>query len=312
MSNSRELKSNSAGRIIWKIIAYILLSLFAFFMLFPFYYMIVTSLVDVKPFNEAQAAGTIMLFPTSDAFTFKNYASVFSMAGQSGQMGGFVVYFLNTLFVALVSTTVTIVTTLLAAFAFARLNFRGKNLLFMVILATMMVPGEMMVITNYQSTAAFGWLNSFSALIFVHGIAVFYIFYLRQTFQQIPNELYLASKVDGYSDFQYFMKVMVPLASPTIITIVILSVMGAWNSFIWPQLVAPGYNPVLYGLSDGKIKWTMKLVTNGVMAMFASEFSDNIPARLAASLVTTIPLFIIFACFRKKIMTGVSRSGIKG
>ena len=307
MSASSELRANSVGRIIWKIIAYILLTIFAFIMVFPFYFMIITSVLTQDAFDGA-AAHTPILIPAIEQMTFDHYYKTFTMMTDGG--GSFITYFVNTLVVAGVSTLVTVVTTLLAAFAFARLNFKGKDLLFMVILATMMVPGEMMVITNYQSTAGFGWLNTFSALILVHGVAVFYIFYLRQTFQQIPNELYLASKVDGYSDFQYFRKVMVPLASPTIITIVILSVMGAWNSFIWPQLVASGTHPVLNNLFG--VKWSMRLITNGVMSVFATEFNENIPGRLAASLVTTIPLFIVFAFFRKKIMTGVSRSGIKG
>ena len=304
--NTAVLKSNTGGRIAWKVIAYALLTIFAFFMVFPFYFMIATSLVDNELFTTSS---TIIVFPTSQYFTLDNYVSVFTISMDPTANSGFLIFFTNTLVVALASTAVTVVTTLLAAFAFARLNFKGKDLLFMVILATMMVPGEMMVLTNYKSATTFGFQNTFSALILVHGVAVFYIFYLRQTFQQIPNELYLASKVDGYSDFQYFTKVMAPLASPTIITIVILSVMGAWNSMIWPELIAPGDHPVLRNFG---VNWNMRLVTNGIMNIFATQFRDNVPGRLAGSLVTSIPLFIMFALFRKKIMTGVSRAGIKG
>jgi len=310
MSITNEYKANNTGRIIWKVIAYLLLTLFALFMLFPFYFMILTSFVDNVDFQKQATEGHIIIVPQADWLTIQNYLLTFQ-AGQNtpGSHSGFGIYFLNTFIVAIVSTFVTVVTTLFAAFAFSRLEFKGKNLLFMLILATMMVPGEMMVLTNYQTTASFGWLNTFSALILVHGVAVFYIFYLRQTFQQIPNELYLASKVDGYTDTQYFWKIMVPLAAPTVITITILSVMGAWNSFIWPTLVASGEN--LFFKAMG-INWNMKLVSNGIMSMFATEFSDNIPGRLAGSVLTTLPLLVIFAIFRKRIMTGVSRSGIKG
>ena len=172
-------------------------------------------------------------------------------------------------------------------------------------MATMMVPGEMMLITNYQTTMSLGWRNTFAALILVHGVSVFYIFYLRQTFQQIPNELFLAAKVDGYGHFQYLIKVMVPIAMPTIVTIMILSLMGAWNAYIWPNLVASGKNP--YFGND------MHLVSNGLMAKFqASEFASDDPAKICGSMFATVPLFIFFLIFRKYIMRGVSRSGIKG
>ena len=300
---ANEYKKIDAGYILWKIFTYAFLIIFSLFMILPFYFMIVTSFLP----NDVYILG-VNLFPMFSQLSFENYMLVFQVGQHNSQ--GFIVYFVNTFIVAIVSTSVTVITTLLAAFAFARLNFRGKNFLFMLILATMMIPGEMMVITNFKTADSFGWMNTFSSLILVHGVAVFYIFYLRQTFQQIPNELYLASKVDGYSDVQYFKKIMVPLASPTVVTIIILSVMGAWNSFIWPTLVASDVNSILYQFG---INWSMKLVSNGLMAMFTGpDFAGNVPARLAGSMVTTIPLLIIFCCFRKKIMTGVSRSGIKG
>jgi len=167
-----------------------------------------------------------------------------------------------------------------------------------------------MMITNYQTTMMLNWANTFAALILVHGVSVFYIFYLRQTFQQIPNELFLAAKVDGYGHFRYLWTCMIPIAMPTIVTITILSLMGAWNAYIWPTLVASGTNPVLESI--GIKNHSMLLVSNGLMAQFTSEFKDNVPARITGSLFATVPLFVFFLIFRKYIMRGVSRSGIKG
>ena len=170
----------------------------------------------------------------------------------------------------------------------------------------MMIPGELMVLTNYKTTKSLDWEYTFSALIFVHGVSVFYIFYLRQTFQQIPNELYLAAKVDGVGDVGYLVKVMVPIAMPTIVTIIILSLMGAWNSYVWPLLVANG------GWKFDK-SYNMQLVSNGLMSLFNSDIANGLDAiKIAGSMVVTFPLFVFFLIFRKYIMKGVSRSGIKG
>jgi len=177
--------------------------------------------------------------------------------------------------------------------------------LFASLLATMMIPGELMIITNYQTTKAIGWENTFSALIFVHGVSVFYVFYLRQTFQQIPNELYLAAKVDGVGDVGYLWKVMVPIAMPTITTIIILSLMGAWNSYVWPMMITSEhykYNP----------DYDMRLVSNGLMSLFNTQAEGQNAIKIAGSMVVTFPLFVVFIIFRKYIMRGVSRSGIKG
>jgi multiple sugar transport system permease protein len=187
-------------------------------------------------------------------YTLQNYMTIFTYKNSiTGEGINFGLYYANTLYVAVVGTIFTLITTILASFAFARCEFKGKNLLFTILLATMMIPGEMMVITNYQTVASLSWKNTYAALIFVHGVSVFYIFYLKQTFQQIPNELFLAAKVDGYGHFQYLWKVMVPVAMPTIVTIAILSLMGAWNAYIWPNLVAPGK---FHSLSSG---WDMQL-----------------------------------------------------
>lgn len=295
-----------------QVLMYLFLTIFALFIIVPFIFMISSSFISSTTFDTNKTNGTITLLPIP--FTFENYKSVFSPSyidnlGQLQTKTSFWTYFLNTFISAGGSMIVTVVTSVLAAFAFARLNFKGKNALFMVILATMMIPGEMMIITNYALVKEFNWENTFYALILVHGVSVFYIFYLRQTFQQIPNELYLAAKVDGYTDWKYLLKVMIPIGMPTIVTIIILSLMGGWNSYVWPTLVANGktQNSLLFGSG-----YDIRLVSNGLMASFSSEFSDNQPGKMAGSVVVTLPLFIIFIFFHKYIMKGVSRSGIKG
>lgn len=269
------------------------LTILALFILIPFYWMIVTALKSNATIEFEQISGQLGFFPTE--VTFDNFIIVF---GRSAQVN-FARYYLNTIFVALASTGITIITTVLGAFAFARLNFKGKEALFTLLLATMMIPGEMMVITNYQTISVLQWRDTFMALIFPFSVSVFYMFYLRQTFQQIPNELYLASKVDGYGDFAYLWKVMIPIALPSIVTVIILEIMGSWNAYIWPQLVTE---------SD-----SMLLVANGLMSIFqSSEFAQWNNIKLAASVVVTTPLLVFFLIFKKYIMRGVSRSGIKG
>lgn len=303
------LRRFKAKQIVLKVLLYLFLTIFALFMLLPFIFMIMASLIDAAAFER------FTLYAEFDKlgfgnWTFHNYELIFATKYQNNlgvwvSRPSFAQYFLNTLIVAIGSTTVTVVTAVLAAFAFARLEFKGKDLLFTLLLATMMVPGEMMVITNYQTTVQLNWKFTFAALILVHGVSVFYIFYLRQTFQQIPNELYLAAKVDGVGDVGYLFKVMIPIAMPTIMTIVILSLMGSWNSFIWPMLVANG--------NHQGTNYDMKLVSNGLMSLFSSDVAKGQDAvKIAGSMVVTAPLFVFFICFRKYIMRGVSRSGIKG
>jgi multiple sugar transport system permease protein len=283
-------------RVFQQMFLYTFVSIFALFMIVPFWFMIVTSLKDLSDFRFEQATGMLNFFPSEP--TWANYTAVF------GTRGNFGIYYWNTIIVSVLGTTLTVITTILAAFAFARLEFKGKNFLFMILLATLMIPGEMFIITNFQTALAFEWQNTFRALILVNGVSVFYIFFLRQTFQQIPNELFLAAKVDGYGEFRYLLRVMIPIASPAIVTIVILNLMGAWNAFIWPTLIANGNNPI-----TGQ---TMRLVANGLMALFQSEFSSEDTVKIAGSMVVTAPLFVFFLIFRKYIMRGVSRSGIKG
>lgn len=296
------------------VLTYVFLSLFGLFMLIPFLFMIITAFRDPECYNYDTINSVFSLIPSAwnetlqrANYTLSNFSAIFNYRSATGDTINFGLYYANTLYVAIVGTIFTLLTSVLAAFAFARCEFKGKNLLFTILLATMMIPGEMMVITNYQTVQSLTWANTFASLIFVHGVSVFYIFYLRQTFQQIPNELFLAAKVDGYGHFRYLLKVMVPIGMPTIITIAILSMMGSWNAYIWPNLVASGTNPIITG-------WSMKLVSNGLMSLFTNSDTgiSQDTVRIAGSVLVTAPLFVFFLIFRKYIMRGVSRSGIKG
>ena len=297
---------------ILKGLVYLFLTIFALFLVAPFILMITGSFVNAENFYQFSQTADFKQLGFSN-WGFSNFKEVFNDTyidtwgiERPKQGNNFGVFFLNTFIVAIGSTTVTVVTAVLAAFAFARLNFKGKDALFALLLATMMIPGEMMVITNYMVVRTIKWDNTFAALILVHGVSVFYVFYLRQTFQQIPNELYLAAKVDGVGDLGYLWKVMIPIAMPTITTIIILSMMGAWNSYVWPNLVARGKWRI-----DGK--HSMMLVSNGLRSLFSQNTSGTLEAiKLAGSLVISLPLFLVFVLFRKYIMRGVSRSGIKG
>ncbi len=279
-------KSQRVVKTIVTILVYTFLILVAISVLFPFYWMLNSSLKSLEEYKL-----TVPTFiPRS--FQFTNYVDAFETANLG-------TLFINTLFVGLVSTALSLVVTVLAAFAFARLEFKGKNVLFAGLLATMMIPGELFTITNYQTVTHFGWLNSFTVLIIPMLVSVFYIYLLRQNFLQIPNELYLAAKVDGTSDLKYLWKVMIPLALPTLISITILKMMGSWNAYIWPRLVA----------NDG----THSLITNGLRNSFTDTSGDvNYPVQMAAVALVSLPLFLVFIFLRKYIMKGVSRSGIKG
>ncbi len=265
---------------------YLFLSIMALIIIFPFYWMVISSL---KTLNEYQQN-----IPTfwPKQIMISNYAEAFS-AGNLGRL------FFNTAYVGIVSTILSLVITILTAFALARLEFKGKNALFAALLATMMIPGELFTITNYQTVNAFNWMNTYTVLIVPFLVSVFYIYLLRQNFLQIPNELYLAAKVDGTSDFKYLWKVMVPLALPTLISITILKMMGAWNSYVWPNLVTK--------------KEEMRLITNGLRNAFNDTTGKtNYPVQMAAVAMVSAPLFLVFIFLRKYIMSGVSRSGIKG
>lgn len=275
--------------VISTILRYAFLLLIAIIVLFPFYYMIITSLKDFELEYSVQQVPS--LWP--QRFVWQNYSQAFSTANLG-------TLFKNTVIVGLVSTVLSLVITVLSAFAFARLEFKGKNILFAALLATMMIPGEMFTISNYVTVYKFGWLNTYTALIVPFLVSVFYIYLLRQNFMQIPNELYLAAKVDGTSDIKYLWKVMIPLALPTLISITILKMMGAWNSYVWPRLVA---NDAAH-----------QLVSNGLRNAFtvAETGKTNYPVQMAAVVLVSLPLFLVFVFLRKYIMKGVSRSGIKG
>ena len=275
---------------------YLFLGIMAFIIVFPFYWMLISS---VKSLPEYELM-TPTLFPKE--FHFENYARAFKAGGEAG-LGKL---FLNTTYVGLVSTFLSLIITVLSAFAFARLEFKGKNTLFAFLLATMMIPGELFTITNFQTVRDFGWTDfdtyGFTVLIVPFLVSVFYIYLLKQNFMQVPNELYLAAKVDGTSDLKYLWKVMIPLALPTLISITILKMMGAWNTYMWPKLVT----------NDD----TYKLITNGLRDMNFGEDGNathiDYPMQMAAVTMVSIPLFMVFIFLRKYIMKGVSRSGIKG
>ncbi len=269
-----------------KFLVYAFLVLMAIIIIFPFYWMLISSVKDLNEYRLTVPT----LFPRE--IHLENYITAFNQAGL-GQL------FLNTLYVGLVSTLLSLVITVLSAFAFARLEFKGKNALFAALLGTMMIPGELFTITNYITVNQFGWMNTFTVLIVPFLVSIFYIYLLRQNFMQIPNELYLAAKVDGTSDLKYLWKVMIPLALPTLISITILKMMGAWNSYVWPRLVA----------NDD----AHKLITNGLRNAFTQSTGDvDIPVQMAAVAIVSLPLFLVFIFLRKYIMKGVSRSGIKG
>ena len=280
--------------IIVTVLTYIFILVLALTVLFPFYWMIITSL---KQRAEIIAVHQTF-FPT--IVMWSNYSYVFSVFDFTRYMG-------NTIVVAIFSTIGTLLTTIFAAFAFARLQFKGRDAVFAIFLMTMMIPGEMMVISNYLTVSAFGWikdqtlLEAYLCMIVPFWISVFYIYLLRQNFKQIPNELYLAAKVDGKSDWSFLWKVMVPLAAPTLISITILKFMGTWNSYVWPALVTK--------------KDAYRLISNGLRG---SAFVDidtgevEYGYQMAASFCVTVPLFLLFVFFRKYIMRGVGRAGIKG
>lgn len=288
--HERDMQQISVKQKIGKVIVLVLIYAFLIFMaiavLFPFYWMLNSSLKSLDEYR--------MSVPTfwPKQVLFSNYSTAFTTANL-GRL------FLNTLYVGLVSTILSLVITVLSAFAFARLEFKGKNILFAGLLATMMIPGELFTITNYITVSNLGWKNTYTVLIVPFLVSVFYIYLLRQNFLQIPNELYLAAKVDGTSDIKYLWKVMIPLSLPTLISITILKMMGAWNSYIWPRLVA---NDEAH-----------QLITNGLRNAFTETTGDvNYPVQMAAVAIVSLPLFLVFIFLRKYIMKGVSRSGIKG
>ena len=274
-----------------QVLLYTFLGIMALIVLFPFYFMLISSVKTVPEYQLAVPT----LFP--QFFDWHNYVEVFENPDLE-----LAILFGNTVYVGIVSTLLSLVITVISAFAFARLEFKGKNALFAALLGTMMIPGELFTITNYSTVYNFGWMNTYTVLIVPFLVSVFYIYLLRQNFLQIPNELYLAAKVDGTSDLKYLWRVMIPLALPSLISITILKMMGAWNSYMWPNLV-----------TKKTAEKNLQLITNGLRNAFtdASGVTD-IPAQMAAVALVSLPLFLVFIFLRKYIMKGVSRSGIKG
>ena len=274
-------------RAVRRAVTYVLLALWAVIVLFPFYWMVLTSVKSYSAYSSERIPAFFSLSPT-----LQNYRDAFT-AVPLGR------YFLNTVIFTVATTAIMLVVITLAAFAFARLNFRGKQLAFTCFLALMMIPNELVIITNFVTITDAGLRNTFWGLILPSVTSVFYIYLLKENFAQIPNELYYAAKVDGTSDFKYLWKVMLPICRPTVVTIVILKVIECWNSYVWPRLITDDENYFL--------------VSNGIQAIRENGFGrENIPAMMAAVVVISVPLVVLFLVFRKKVMAGVARGGTKG
>ena len=268
-------------------LTYLGLSVWAVVVLFPFYWMVLTSLKSYGAYNSEHIPAFFTLSPT-----LENYVQAFTAV----PLGG---YLLNTLIFSVITTAIMVVVSTLAAYAFARLEFRGKNLLFGLFLSMMMIPSELVVITNFVTITNLDLRNSFPGLILPSITSVFYIYLLKENFEQVPEELYKAARVDGTSDLKYLWKVMIPICRPTIVTVTILKLIECWNSYVWPRLV-----------TDDQAYF---LVSNGIQQIREEGFGrENIPAMMAAVVVISVPLILLFLAFRNKIMEGASRGGLKG
>lgn len=270
-----------------KICIHVFLAFWALVVLFPFYWMVLTSFKSYGSYNSEYIP---KLFVSST--TLENYISAFSEVNLAG-------YFGNTVLFTVITTGVMLFVTILAAYAFARLKFKGKNIVFTLFLSLMMIPNELVVITNFVTITNWNLRNTFMGLILPSITSVFYIYLLKENFEQVPEELYKAAKVDGLSDWEYLWKVLLPVCSPTVVTITILKVIECWNSYVWPRLITD--NEKYY------------LVSNGIQEIRENGFGrENIPAMMAAVVVISIPLIILFLLFHNKIMEGVKRGGTKG
>ncbi len=280
-------KEADVKRAVTKAVVYILLGIWALAVLFPFYWMVLTSFKEYSDYNAEVVPNFIVLSPT-----FENYIKAFTEV----DLGR---YLVNTLIFTVATTALMLVVIIPAAFAFARLDFKGKNLLFILYLSLMMIPTELVVITNFVTITEMDLRNTFTGLILPSITSVFYIYLIKENFAAIPEELYLAAKVDGTSDFKYMMKVMVPICRPTIVTVTILKVIECWNSYIWPRLVTD--------------EESYFLVSNGIQFIRENGFGrENIPAMMAAVVAISLPLIVLFVVFRNKIMEGVAKGGTKG
>ncbi len=288
MDEIRELERRSrAKNRILMIVVFGLLIFWAVIVLFPFYWMLLTSVKSYAAYNGEYIPKFFTLSPT-----LENYVQAFTAVPLAK-------YFVNTIIFTLFTTLLMMAVVVLSAFAFSRLEFKGKNLLFTMFLSLMMIPNELVIITNFVTITNAGLRNSFPGLILPSVTSIFYIYLLKENFEQIPEELYKAAKVDGTSDFKYLWKVMIPICRPTIVTILILKVIECWNAYVWPRLITDDENYFL--------------VSNGIQTIRESGFGrENIPAMMAAVVVISIPLIILFLIFHRKIMEGVSRGGTKG
>ncbi len=270
-----------------KILTIVLLVLWALIVLFPFYWMLLTSVKGYGAYNAEYIPQFFTLHPT-----LSNYAEAFSAVPLAR-------YFLNTIVFTLVTTFAMLLIITFAAYAFARLRFPGRDLIFVAFLALMMIPNELVVITNFVTITDLGLRNSFTGLILPSITSVFYIYLLKENFEQVPDTLYYAAKVDGTSDLKYLFRVLCPICRPTLVTVTILKVIECWNSYVWPRLITD--DPRYF------------LVSNGIQEIRENGFGrENIPAMMAAVVVISLPLMILFLVFRKKIMEGVARGGLKG
>ena len=268
-------------------ITYVLLALWALLVLFPFYWMLLTSIKGYGAYNAEYIPKFYTLAPT-----IQNYIDAFTTVSLGR-------YFLNTMIFTAITTVIMLIVIIPAAFAFARLNFRFKNLVFVLFLALMMIPNEMMIITNYTTITNLDMRNTFAGLILPSVMSVFYLYLLKENFAQIPDELYYAAKVDGTTDFKYLLKVMIPMCKPTLVTVTILKVIECWNSYVWPRLITDNASYFL--------------LSNGIQEIRENGFGrENIPAMMAAVVVVSLPLIVLFLIFRNKIMEGVANGGTKG
>ena len=284
----RRIERNAAARKrVFTALDYVFLGIWAIMVLFPFYWMLLTSVKSYSAYNSEYIPQFFTLAPT-----FQNYKDAFTAVPLAR-------YFLNTIIFTVLTTGLMMLVIIPAAFAFARLEFKGKQLAFTVFLSLMMIPNELVVITNFVTITNLHLRNTFTGLILPSVTSVFYIYLLKENFEQIPDELYRAARVDGTTDFEYLTRVMIPISKPTLVTIIILKVIECWNSYVWPRLITD--NPTYY------------LVSNGIQEIRENGFGrENIPAMMAAVVVISVPLIVLFLVFHKKIMAGVSRGGIKG
>ena len=283
----KTIRAERQQGVLRNILVYVLLFLWAVIVLFPFYWMLLTSVKSYGSYNAEHTPSFFTLHPT-----LQNYQDAFT-AVPLGR------YLANTVFFTVVTTAAMLLVITLAAFAFARLKFTGKNLTFTLFLSLMMIPNELVIITNFVTITNLNMRNTFSGLILPSITSVFYIYLLKENFEQVPDELYRAAKVDGTSDLKYLLRVLMPICRPTLITVTILKVIECWNSYVWPRLITddPGYF----------------LVSNGIQEIRENGIGrENIPAMMAAVVVISVPLILLFLIFRKKVMAGVSRGGTKG